>query len=639
MYGLVQSGGFAAGCLFLAATFAIKEDQPVSMDLFRRKQNLIFWIVTIIIVPSFVLVWGYSGGPSDGSGSDPEIATINGQKITFAEFGKLRQRLQAAVGELPFYVMGTAENQAIPDLWTYVWASYLLTEAEKAGIASSDLQVGTYLRNIHLGLAQSYKDDPAGFDAAVNSYCMRHQISRSEFMRGVKEWTTIMNYVQADNNTLVADRETAYAKYAYDRAEFDFKRIRVDPTDTIREQAKTEVMERPAEELEADVRQFIASRTDDVKYREPARWKFDYILMPYNEETEVAVPTEQEITADYNANRNAQYAGKTLEEARADVVANLERKERQRQTLRNLSFDIDPALRTNGELPIDEIGKLTPLVKYGVKTGSTGPELHTAVELATSSAFSPLGPLVELLNVLDSIAPEMRATETENWKKGFLVTSNAFPTEKGYLRLRLTEYTPSAPVEVNDADGNIKPELFEEAVADLIFKRIVEITEEKAEGIVEEVRSLIAARQAGEEYSEETATLVEELPTETRSYRQLTNTTDFEFGKMGIGEVRGPLIVPDADGKQTGSWDALVLTERRIPSRETFDKEPDAVKTQYENEIIQNRAAVIQPNMNSQNNSFIMALQPSEAMTVDFWEKIMNQDIRINAEVLNPSGS
>lgn len=609
------------------------------MDLFRRKQKLIFWLVTIIIVPSFVLVWGYSGGPSDGGGSDPEIATINGQKITYTEFGKLRQRIQAAVGDLPFYVMGTAENQSIPDLWTYVWASYLLTEAEKAGISSSDLQVGTYLRNIHLGLAQAYKESPDNFDAAVNSYCMRYQISRSEFMRGVREWTTIMNFVQADNNTLVADRETAYAKYAYDRAEFDFKRIRVDPTDTIREQAKTEVMERPAEELEADVREFIASRAEDVKYREPAKWQFDYILMPYNEDSEVAVPTEQEITADYNANRNAQYAGKSLDEARAEVIANLERRERQRQTLRNLSFDVDPALRSNGELSIDEIGKLTPLVKYGVRSGSTGPELHTAVELATDSAFAPLGPLVELLNILDNVPAAARATETENWKKGFMVTSNAFPTDKGYLRLRLTEYTPSAPVEINDADGNIKADLLESATADLIFKRIVEITEEKAEGIAEEIRTLITARQAGEEYSEETATLVEELPTEMRTYRQLTNTTDFEFGKMGIGEVRGPLIVPDADGQQTGSWDALVLTERRIPSRETFDKEPEAVKTQYENEIIQNRAAVIQPNMSAQNNSFIMALQPSEAMTVDFWEKIMSQDIRINAEVLNPTGS
>ena len=603
------------------------------MDLFRRKQKLIFWIVTIIIVPSFILVWG-NRSPQGGGGGGGELARINGSWIDFQEFNRFRTRFIAAIGEQPFRVAGAMENQAIPGLWDILWIYYLADEAERAGIAVSENSIGSYLRQQHPSIAQKYREDPspAALDKAVSELCARNQITRTEFMRGVREWLAVGRYVELDQNTTIADRDTAYILYAIDRSEFDFKRIRVEPDADIREQARKDVLEKPAADLEAAVRAHIGNRPDDQRFRDPATWRFAYILVPFASDDQAKPATDREMEAQYETYKSALYAGLTFEEARGAVAADLARQERERRTLRNLSVDIDPQLRENGDLDPAELAKLTQFAKHGAKAGDTGPEPLTAVQIATGGPFGPVPELVSLLDMFDRFPPANRESEAENWKSGtgFLFLGAPMRSESGFLRLRLLAYNPSSPVETDDADGNIKPELFETALADLVAERISGLTLEKAENLQAEVAQFMEARRAGGDAPSGMAELIDGLPAETRRYREISDPGDYEFGRMAVDEVRGPLAVAAREGPVM-SWDIVVLTERRVPNRASFAAEPETVWSEYDGRDRSNRSAIV--GYAFADNMLVRTLQPSEAMRVAFYDKYIKGEIAINREL------
>lgn len=610
------------------------------MELFRKNQKVIFWIITILVIVAFIgmdYIFGSRYYRGDGGGGG-YVAEINGKRVDYAEYSKFRQRLMAAMGETPFQVAGAMQNDALPGLWDYLWAMFLVAEGEKAGVGASDALVGTYLRNAHPIIAERYKEDPSKLDEAVNSVCLRNQISRSEFLRGVKEWMIINNYVELDNATLVSTAGSAYSLYALERSEFDFKRIRVEATDTIREQAKKDVMEKPADDLNVEVREFIAASAADPRYREPAKWRFAYVLVPFTAEAETRAPTEEEIQAQYDTYKSINYDDKPLDEVREAVTADLARQERERLTLRNLTVDVDQQLREHGGMAVEELAKLTPLLKNDVKTGDTGADLRTAVELASSGVLAPMPTLVDMLTLLDQIPPEMRDGEVDNWKSAYLLTTSPMRNDQGYVRLKLLDYQPSVPVEIGGAGEKIDSELLETALADMIDRRVRELTRERADEIERQIGDLMEARRAGGEGDPETGELFDQLPVESKSYREIATAADLEFGRMGIGEVRGPVAVSAAPGvADAGAWDILVLTERRVPNQAAFEAEPVTVKRDYADRVRSSGMGRI--GFSFAGGGLVRTVQPSEAMRVAFWDKIGRREIVVNPELLGVQGS
>lgn len=602
------------------------------MDIIRKHQKWIFWIIAILVI--FSMTWYMvPRDRADGGGGDYYVFEIDGKRVDYNDFSNMQKRITAAIGEQPFKVTVAYPNDQIPYLWDYVWLSFIVSQAEKAGIVSSDAAVGTYLRSAHPRIQPIFQATPEKLEEAINNVCLRNQISKAEFMRGVREWLMISDYIELDNATFVPDMESAYTLYAFDKAEFAFKRVRIEPTDAIREQARKDVMEKPAEELERDVRDHIARAAMEPRYREPAKWRFGYIMVPFGTDTDIPAPSEEEITVQYDTYKSVNYDDKPLDEVRDQVVGDLAAAERERRALRNLTVDIDTQLRQHGGMDVAELGKLTQLVKYGVKTGVTGDEPLTAVEIATGSPISPLPALVERLTIFDNISPELRNNEVEMWKAGFLVDSNPMRTDEGLVRLKLLDYEPSAPVAIDDADGKIKPELFDLAVSDLVDIQVATLTHARAQETQQQLVSLVEARENGGEVDEETAALFDELPTETMNYRDMT-ANDAEFIRMGIGEVRGPLIVPTPRGAPLGSnaWDVAVLTERRVPNRASFESEGEDVRTRYLNSLV--TANQGQVGYTIAGGGLMQAVQPSQAMIVAFWDKYMKNRVSINPELL-----
>lgn len=552
------------------------------MDLFRKNQKLIFWIVTIIIVPSFVLVWGVDRYMGNQPGMDFEVGHIGDQRIQYPEFEAFQKRFRAAIGGLPLQFTG-APGAGSPgeDLYKYMFTYSLLKDAEKAGFTASDLQIGTYLENGHPVISQAVKpDDPQAKDRAVDTLCRQMQINRAEFLRGIREWQTIGNYLDADANLSAVNDETVYVYYSLNKSEVEVKRIRFPEGGATAEKAKEEIMAQSKEDLEKNVRDYIAAHTSNARYREPAKWRFVWIMTPFVSSDSVAQPTEAEIRDRYEEGKSFLYSDQPLSEVRDRIRSEMLQAEIERQTLRNFTVDVDSQLRRESEVDLEELVKLAPMVKYGVTAGDTGTELLVSTEIVGTL---PQGGDIQLQMFLDSIDSQPEAARDsmiEEWKSGFNLAGRPFRGDKGYYRMRLVDYVPSKPAEIDDADGNVKPEYHERAIEDMVGDLASEKAHSEALDMEAKIRAYMSAKERGEPAPDaEVASEFEALPSETLSYLQIADA-NYQLGRLPIGDIMGPQPYIDPRTGERGQ-ELVVMVNRRVPSRETFEAEPNDVKQNY----------------------------------------------------------
>ncbi len=602
------------------------------MDLFRKNQKLIFWIVTIIIVPSFVVVWGVGGFFDDRQGQPAafNIGTVNGKNISYQEFENFRKRMAAAFGGLPYEFAGAPTGTELDELYKYLFTYALLQDAEKAGSNASDLQIGTYLQYGHPSLSiRAERNDPQSMERAVDELCRQMMMTRQEFLQGVREWQTIGNYVMADANLAAVNDDTVYTFYAFNRAQVEFKRIRVNATDSIKEQARAEIMAKPAEELEFDARNYAASHADNPRYRTQSAWKFDYLLEPFVPESSVRQPTDEEILARYESGRASVYGDQPLENVREQVRSELVRLEVERQTLRNFTVDIDDQLRDEGgQAPLDEIVRLTPIAKYAVTSGDTG---ETPLPIAELVKRLPAGSETNIRLVLESIdgsSPDVRDALVNEWRNSFYLNLRPFLSDAGFFRLRLLDYQPSAPAEIDNADGSIKPEIYELALADMIGDRVDELVQEQALEMEQRLRQYSEAKEKGEAVDETLEQELAHLPTETLNYEQIADSM-YEIGRLVVGDLYGP--IPYQDGPQEGQ-ELLLLVNRRVPSRADFEAETPEVKTSFRNLTLSNFRGNVGFTFKLTGPEAIV--RPSPSIMGNIVERFSRQEITINQELV-----
>lgn len=608
------------------------------MDLFRRKQKLIFWAVTIIIVPSFVAVWGVGGRYANpDSASIPEVATIDGEPLAFPEFDAFRKRLQAAVGGLPVQIAGLPDTDSgDAQIWKYVFAYALLKDAEKADTRVSDLQVGTFLDRHPAAAGAADRNDPKARASLVDNFCRQMQISRSEFLRGVREWNAIGNYLSSDANLAAVNDDTVFAFYAMNKAECVVKRIRVPVTEVDRAAAMAELEAKPPEDLDRDIREHIRANADDPKYRKPSAWRLAYVLVPFIPSASAPRPGEEEITARYEADKASAYAGKTPEEGRELAAADLLREEIERQTLRNLTIDVDPQLREQGgELSLDELGKLTQLAKYGAVTGDTGPEaLDAEAVIARLPAGTPFT-LRFFLEQLDA-RREVLADAIGEWRRGFNLEGRPVKADAGFFRFRIVEYVPSEPLDVEDEAGNVLPAIWEAALTDLAGKRADELTAERAAETESRLRALLDARERGEEPPDrETAEEYDALESEIIPYASLPEDR-YQLGRLPVGDIFGP--EPYTNGPDGSSGlEMVVMAERRLPHRDAFQAEPAAERDWYLQRAVANFRGMASFTF-SREGYPVALIQPSPAVMAGLADRFNREAISINRSWLGNGG-
>lgn len=611
------------------------------MDLFRRKQKLIFWIVTIIIVPSFVLVWGVSGYEGATGAANFNVGTVDGKEIPYPEFEAFQKRLTAALGGMPLQVAGApGAGTDAEGLYKYLFAYTILKDAEKAGFAASGLQVGTYLESGHPTLILSVnKADPGSKERAVDALCRQMQVSRAELLRGIREWLTIGNYLQADANLSAVNDETVYTFYSLNKAECVIKRVQFPQSPEQTVQAREEIMAKPAEELDAEIRDFAASRAGEPAYREPARWRFAWVMTPSVLPESVMQPSEEEIRARYEQGKSFLYNDAPLSDVRERIVSELLAEGVDRQTVRNFTVDVDPQLRgANQDLSLDELVKLTPLVKYSVTAGDTGEETLVVGELLKKL---PAGADLSLQNLLAGIDGQQDAAARDaiaaDWKTGFNMMGRPFKAEGGFFRLRLLDYVPSVPAPIDDAEGNIRPEIREQALTDLIEEAAHELNRVKARDYEAKLRAHFIALEDGQPVPDaELAADFDKLPTETLTYLQITDS-QYAIGRLPIGDMTPPRHYTTPTGGN--GEELIVMVDRRVPGRADYAAETEEAKTQV-------RALAT---LNYQGNFGFTAgtaatgglpgavIQPSPAIMAGLADRFSKGLLGVNLELITPN--
>ncbi len=631
-----QLANFAGWRSFFYAVIVhlIREGLAVSMDLFRRNQKIIFWIVTLIIVPSFVLVWGVGRMDRGPREANFEVGSIDGKGLEYHEFENFQKRFRAALGGVPLHFAG-APGSGTPneELYKYLFTYQLLKDAEKAGVTASDLQVGTYIENGHPTIAPHIaKDGAQAKEKAVDNLCRQMQITRTEFVQGVRDWQTIGNYLDADANLSAVNDDTVFTFYSLNKSEVVTKTIRFPETEGLKTKAKAEIMAKPAEELDREVRDYIANHGERQRYREPARWRFAWLLAPFVPANSVRQPTEQEIRDRYEQGREYLYRAQPLTEVHDRIKSELLKEETERQTLRNFKVDIDSQLLGQGaDLPPAEMVKLAQMVKFGVTSGDTGAEPLPADQVVTKIPQGSDFQLQMLLNGIDAGPAADREAIVNEWKSGFNLSGNPFKGDHGYYRLRLLDYLPSTPAQIEDADGKVKAEYYDKAIEDLVGERVTEMAREDAEAMEAKVRAYMTAKEKGEaapdaEFAHEFAA----LPTETVSYLRLADS-DYELGRLPIGDLLGPKPYRDAATGERGQ-ELVVMVERRVPTRAAFDAEKDEVKNTYRNIARANYRGNY--GFTYTQTGPAATIQPSPAIMGGLSDRFNKGGIKVNPELL-----
>ena len=598
----------------------------MSMDIFRRKQKWIFWIVTIIVVPSFVLVWGVSG--RSDSRQNYVIATVNGEKWSAYDYQQFQKRINAATGEYRFVVVGAPDDEVTGSLWSHMWAYSLLLDAEKIGLAPAEKQVGTYIQRQHPVLRNA---PPGTIDAEVDNYCRRLQISRAEFLLGVRELLTVANYIGSDSATVAVSDDSAYGLYAQRRSQVRFKRFRTLETAAMADQAKKDILDLPPSELESRIRDHAARlAATDSRYREPARWKFAFALIPNVADVAPRNFSEDELRNFYQENRETLYQGQAFDQARTRIFADMAVREGERMTLRNLAVDVDPQLRDYPDLTLEELGKLTPLVKNSVRTGVTADELLTADELVAGSLFDGETSFKTLLDMLDGVDADSRDPQIEQWRSGFDLGIRPIKVPQGYLRLRLLAYQPSRAAEIDDSDGTIRAGIRDLAVTDLVGERVAELAMGTAGETMEKLRAYYDAVAAGEKPGDEFARFVEAVPEEAIAYSQVNATDDGEFVMLGVGDLQPPKPFTDI-GSGAKGWEIRVVTGRHVPSRSAFDAEAPETRNGIRMELAQNIRGQI--GLGFSTSGLMYQVRPTNAMWATFLERMRKDELTPNPEV------
>lgn len=632
----------------------------MSMDIFRRKQKLIFWIVTIIIVPSFVLVWGVGKSPFAGF-VDPVVAKVGTHSITRSEFFALRQRLQMAAGEVPIVLPGLPVPEDTADLFGMSCIYALLQQADQASVEAADLMVGTYLRYQHPQISQRWDGKTtASLDKAVSEFCLRNSVSVSDFVKGVREWLTLQRLLEDDGAAVAVSPDSAYLEYAKRKTEYVLKRLRVSRSPAFAQQAQQEFSAKSADEKAELARKHVSENQGNPKYREPATWRFQYALVPFESALPAGSLTDEMVQSYFNDYKDSKYRGMNFDDIKEQVRADALRDERDRMALRNVRIDLDPQLRkaVREGISIDDLSKQALLAKEGVRIGTTGDKPMTVEELSNLSIFGPNSNLAPFLNAIDMGNPETRNPRIEQWKTAFdsdvwqgisgRNDSYLVRGAEGYMRLRLLDYAESKPIAIT---GDLPPQILEAAIADLEALRVEELVAERLKEAEKEVMVAFESAGAAEGSKAKAQEILANIKPERYPYYALTylaymmNPGDQlkamaqakALSNLAVGDFMPPSPYFDMSTGETGQ-EVLVLVDRIVPSRQSFDEEAEAVRMDYVRQAIEERRGSLRVGSVRQNGPPMAVLFIGEAYTIAMLERILSGDIAVYGDLMRAAG-
>lgn len=514
------------------------------LELFRQKKQTIYWIVAIVVIPSFIFAWGM-GSSMQPSRGNAVRAVIDGTEYTTADFDAFYRRLSTVLGKNPTWVL---YGQRIGTEHSILLCLAALEEARRAGIEVTDAEVGTFVNRSGF-LAGVDTSDKAARDKAYREFLQRASISHSDFMTGVRDWLAMVKWISLTDTLPLATPQSAYIEYVRRMARFDYVSLDLHIDDATKDKAMDELLgvseEKPegdVEVLNAKVEQYLMDHQENRALWSDAEWRFEYLLAPFAFHTPEV--DEETLKANFEANKS-QFEGKAFEEVRGEVQERVIQEMQKRFAESTITVELENELLqaiATDQGSLESILQSERLVqKRGLVGGVSGDSLQPTSAFESMDALGDCLPLKMFLQQLDQSPPEAREEEVARLMRFFDDNKPPLECEKGYVRIRLLDYVPAKPQSLRDAEGNVNKQLRNKVVKLMQDERATELAKETAEEMGEKLVN--AGREAfGEQLKELSA-----------GYDQLPNPL---YG----ASLNEPEYQRTADG-----WRILMLTARHLP--------------------------------------------------------------------------
>lgn len=542
------------------------------MEIFRTRQKLIYWIVAILVIPSFILLYGSGVSESMQRGPDPVVMTYRGQSFRHSDIHRFHLKMFAATGAAVRFAkaersqfMGLDFAPLFPDDLTHAAVALaLLQDAKRAGVEVSELEIATHVRAQPLFMDVSDADFDRVLQRSIGNAIPLSTVA--EYKDAVRDWLRIGKFLSLLDNTALVTQETAYLVWAEDQTQLTYSRLLVDSATYIA-QTRMALEERPAEELESRIEAYLAEHPNDRSYWTKPRWRVEYILIPFDFDT--ILVSDEEVEAEYQATklRYLDEAGepKPLEMVRETVRQTLVRRQGRERAHKRFSEDVEMVLRRayaragTEPAPLEDI--TNALQDKGLRIGTVGSDLPVptqdvprAPDLLGANRIPMLLEHINLQYTTPGKSEEDRERDIRPYRRQFRgmesdrAEINPFEGDDGLILLRIAEMVPAEPRKLRDEDGTLDADLH-----DMILSRLTEI--EAMEQARAEALSLMPLMQKGV-----TSGLERQITTQTVP----AGETPRSLREAAVGEVLEPRRVIDG-------YQVLMLTNRTVPSREAFE--------------------------------------------------------------------
>lgn len=554
----------------------------MSLEFLREKQRAVFWVVAIIVIPSFILAWGGSSYMRGRSFSRPIAARVYGRKVSIDDFYNFRRRLCAATdsfGQGLVYYMPLPAADSEGNIH-FALAMAHIQEAREAGIRATPLEIGTYIRQEH-PLAQRAGLGPnAGeeeFRKAYRQYLDNARVTHEEFLRGVEEWLILRRYLEIGDSSFGAS-EDGYLTYARESAKITCQRLFVRLTEAMKDQAFEKLLGKSESHPEGDeaaimaaIEDFLKKHENDRRFWSKAKWRFAYVLAPFAACPVTAADLKEKTLKDYFVEHPDEFEkGKKFEDVREQVLEAVLQQQRREYARRTIVEHFDPYVRAcmanNKPFTLEDVGRVENLAARKIQTGDSGDTLRTVEELSQIAVIGDSQDLPPFLEQIDAMPDKAKREErVAKLKKLFDDRSEPFACKAGLFRIRLLAYQPSAPRRLRDDAGMVDSQLRLMVVDELRTVGGMEIARKIAEDYEARLRE---GKEEGIEGIEERTSAYMDAPEEIR---------DAALGDTAVL----PAKEKNAEGREEQGFEVLRLRKRDIPLRADFESLPEDKKRDY----------------------------------------------------------
>jgi hypothetical protein len=482
----------------------------VFLEALRSKQKYVLWALVIVIVPSFIILFGQSRADRASGGRKGEriydAGSIDGKTITNAMLSRTRvrlapfirgtvegfylQQMDSSYGRIPDGRSRDWQDQHVLDYMAFRHLKYI-AELEHMGIDAGSEEITALVNRVMARSADRRGADRKPSPEELKSFLGTHGLTESEFREGAREVLMMMKY----RDLLFADAQvsdaSAYVSWAVRNARYVCAW-----RDFIEDDFTGQVKDPPAPDVNAywEKHKNDQPGSADALADEPCI-RLAWVRAAAADFPDIGPISQDDLLSYYVSNRDKRYRRdlqpidaaappalrplvyKPFREVEADVAMKVREKRRQTAAhdvlrlfikdyaARRQALDVLPEIiRDRGFIHEDLVRR------YRLKEGET--TLLTATQLK-SGAETGVGKLERAVDQFMDVAPEggeFRAKMRAQYANVY-DDANTVDNDEGAVVVRVADYKVRKLNSFDEAKPLIVKRLREQALKDLLDRK------------------------------------------------------------------------------------------------------------------------------------------------------------------------